>query len=150
MEIKSDDVLTKDGFMVFLKTYPYVPRTILGDIAVPQEPGIITSVDMFRYFFHVKDMSYYPYYKILIFHYQTAADSGHEKIICDAELENADKIFAKYGSVPQRPEDNYMSSGHDVDTTLDKMITKIEASGQDWLEISKADDFLLIMAKTNR
>lgn len=150
MEIVNTDIRTKDGYMLFLKTYPYIPRTILGEIPVPQEPGIIASVDMYRYFFHVKDMTYYPYYKILIFHYQTTPGSGREKIVCDAELENADKLFAKYGSVPQRPEDGYTSSGYKVDTALGKLIKKIETVGQEWLEVSKADDFLEVMAKTSR
>ena len=148
MDLSSPEIRTKDGFMLFLKTYPYIPRTILGEIPVPQEPGIITSVEMYRYFFHVKDMTYYPYYKILVFYYQSSGTSSRLKVLADAELENGDKLFAKYGSVPQKPEDGFQSSGIKADTCLSKLTKKIESLGKDWLNVSKADELLKAMART--
>ena len=113
--------------MVFLKSYPYIPRTILGEIPVPQEPGIVSSVDMYRYFFHVKDMTYYPYFKILVFHYQPSSSSVRQKVISDAELENGDKLFAKYGVYPKKPEAGYLCSGYKLDSSLSKLIKKVES-----------------------
>lgn len=147
MEITSSEIPTKDGCMVFLKSYPYIPRTILGEIPVPQEPGIVSSVDMYRYFFHVKDMTYYPYYKILIFHYQPSSSSVRQKILSDAELENGDKLFAKYGVYPRKPEDGYLCSGYKVDSCLNKLIKKIETIGQEWLDESKADELQRAMGR---
>ncbi|OQY30334.1 MAG: hypothetical protein B6244_00300 [Candidatus Cloacimonetes bacterium 4572_55] len=147
MEITSSEIRTKDGYMIFLKSYPYIPRTILGEIPVPQEPGIVSSVDMYRYFFHVKDMTYYPYFKILVFHYQPSSDSIQEKILSDAELENGDKLFAKYGVYPKRPEEDYLCSGSKLEVCLNQLIKKLEVVGQEWLLESKADELQRAMGR---
>ncbi len=147
LDITSAEFQTKDGYMVFLKAYPYVPRTILGDIQIPQEPGTIMAVDMYRFFFHVKDMTYYPYFKILLFHYQSATGTTRQKVLGDAELENGDKLFAKYGVYPKKPADGYLCSGYKVDTCLSKLIKKVEGVGQEWLNESRADELQRAMGR---